>query len=108
MPIWFDIRQVHDKVDRSKLSSRKSLLVIDELGNALGGFHNLCPERRVHVERAAEMIALVEINRARIGAQTESADVRAFTRLKQRTSEVVRKVELPREIETHWLSEVNG
>ena len=92
--ISFQIQQVHDKADRRRVFARRDQLM-KQYSSALGGMHALEAPDRVGVEIAAELVALVELGRDRVGGSTESGDAAALKRLEEFASRAVSKLALP-------------
>jgi hypothetical protein len=92
--IKFQIQQVHDKADRRRVFARRDQLM-KQYSTALGGMHTLETPDRVGVEIAAELIALTELGRDRVGGSAESGDTAALKRLEEFASRAVSKLALP-------------
>jgi hypothetical protein len=92
--IAFQIQQVHDKADRRRVFARRDQLM-KQYSAALGGMHTLETPDRVGVEIAAELIALTELGRDRVGGSSEPGDPAALKRLEEFASRAVSKLALP-------------
>jgi hypothetical protein len=93
MTVRFDIRQIHDPVLRRDLERHRDGL-IDHYGNALGGFHTLVPDKRSDVERAAHLMALAWMQRARSTGLSAKDDA-DLKRLEGIASDAVTKLGIP-------------
>jgi hypothetical protein len=88
--IKFAIQQVHDYVDRRRVE-RRSRELTSKYSRAL----RRQTSERVDLEIAAELTALVELGRDRVGASSESGDPAALKRLEAFASQAVAKLGLP-------------
>jgi hypothetical protein len=91
--IAFMISQVHDRADRHRVSRRCSELA-SRYSTELGGYGAMSDEERTNVAIAAELVALVELGRDRVGASSEPGDPAALKRLEVFADQVLAKLQL--------------
>jgi hypothetical protein len=93
--VKFTIKEVHNRDDRIRIERRRRRLVT-QYSVALGGIHTLDQQRRVDVEKAAELVSLLELAWVFSGGDDETPeDASAFVRLGKIAAEAVTKLGLP-------------